>query len=126
MITIESIPHALHRYPTVGDWINDAFGDLHIRVSSTGNWRYDFLVALHELIEATLCNERGIDEPTIAEFDMRFEEQRELGMVQGEPGHALDAPYRKEHQFAESIERAVAEELGVDWGEYEATLERLP
>ena len=46
-----------------------------------------------------------------------------------EPGDTLQAPYHKEHMFAEKIERSVADELGVDWKEYSeltAKLDNLP
>ena len=35
------------------------------------------------------------------------------------------APYRKEHQFAENIEKLVARELEVDWPQYNRAVERL-
>ena len=125
MITLKSIPHKSHRYPTVGDWIQDEFGNIHVQVSQVGDVRMEFLIMLHELVEAVLCIERGIPEPEMADFDRNFEALRELGQVTGEPGDDPEAPYRTEHRFAENIERLMAQALGVSWSDYEATLERL-
>jgi hypothetical protein len=58
-IEIKTIPDKKQRYNTVGDyWIKD--GKEYIRVSDMNNWEYETLIALHELIEATLCRKRGI------------------------------------------------------------------
>jgi hypothetical protein len=128
MITLEIIKHKKHRYPTVGDWIVDEFGDLHIRASKMRKKKYAILVLVHELIEAVLCMDRGIAEPDIAKFDREFEAERSLGLHSDddEPGHDPRAPYRCEHVFAESIERQLAQELGVDWEEYSNAVNSLP
>ena len=58
-VVIETVPHEDHRYPTVGDyWEQD--GVDHVRVSAMRDWRYEFLVAIHEMIEMTLTKHRGI------------------------------------------------------------------
>ena len=38
----------------------DAEGNLTIRVSDMGDWRYNFLLARHEMDEAILCKHAGI------------------------------------------------------------------
>jgi hypothetical protein len=116
-IVIESIPHASHRYPTVGDWWRED-GVLQIRVSETADPRDALLVALHELIEAALCEHRGISEASVTQFDLAH-------LDSGDPGNLPDAPYRKEHVFAECVERLMALELGRDWKEYDAALATL-
>lgn len=125
-ISIKTIPHNEQRYETSGDFWDDECGT-KIRVSEMGNDDYEFLVALHELVELHLCKKRGILEPNVAAFDIKFESEREKGLhsQEAEPGDHIDAPYRKEHFFATSIERLMANELGVDWAEYERTIMEL-
>ena len=59
-IHIETINHKDQRYDTAGDWFFDLSGDLYIKVSDTTNWKYNALIALHELIEVLLCKDRII------------------------------------------------------------------
>ena len=124
-INVETIPHEEQRYPTVGDYWEDADGVVQIRVSRMEDWRYVILVAVHELTEMMLARFRGISEESIGDFDMEFERQRERGLVKGEPGDAPGAPYRREHFFATNLERLLAGELGVDWAVYEAHVDGL-
>jgi hypothetical protein len=126
-INLKTIPHDQHRYPMVGDYWDEPDGTLQVRVSEMGDPRYEFLVAFHELIEKELCRQRGISEPEITRFDLRFEEEIEQGLrdPDDEPGDAPDAPYRREHAFATNMERMLAHEMGVDWGAYEAALDAL-
>lgn len=123
-INIQVIPHSEHRYETVGDWWETPEGDLEIRVSSMGNWKFEFLVAFHEQAEFTLCKDRGITDEIVSKFDKEFESNRQEGN-EDEPGDDPKAPYRKEHFFATSIERLMAAELNVDWEEYDAAIYAL-
>lgn len=122
-ITIKTIPHAEQRYPTVGDWIEEG-GGLIVAVSDMGNDDFAFLVGLHEMIEGWLCLRRRIDQGAVDAFDVAFEAARQPGNTD-EPGDHPDAPYRREHFFATSIERLMAAELGVDWAEYEKAVNAL-
>ena len=124
-IIIATIPHLKQAYPTVGDWRRDAEGNLRIFVSEEIGDKYALLVAIHELIEVSLCEDRGITVDQVDAFDKNFEANREPGNFD-EPGDAPDAPYRKEHFFATSLERLMCAELGCDWEEYEKTLMALP
>jgi len=123
-INIEVIPHEKQRYPTVGDyWIED--GVQQVRVSHLPDWRYEILVALHEIVELAITRHRGIPEGNISEFDVEFERFRESGLRSGEPGDHPDSPYRREHFFATNLERLLAGELDVNWFEYEAYVDGL-
>src|SRR5436190_6009848 len=123
-IHVETIPHSEQRYPTVGDyWSED--GVQHIRVSHMVDWRYEVLVAVHELVEMALTRHRGVSEPRITEFDVEFERSREQCGGFSEPGDHPDAPYRREHFFSTNIERLFAAELDVDWFQYEEYVESL-
>ena len=94
IITIETIPHASQRYDTVGDWIWEDENYLRIRVSSMGRRRYAALVAVHELVEALLCWERGITTEMVDTFDKAFEAGRPEGN-EDEPGDDPTCPYRE-------------------------------
>lgn len=126
-INIKTIPHSKQRYNTVGDYDSvDINCGVNISISGLRNWKYELLVAVHELIELSLCYHRDIPEEIITKFDMDFEKAREeTSLLQGEPGDAAGCPYRKEHFFATSIERLLAAELGVDWEKYEKTINDL-
>lgn len=122
-ISIDTIPHNAQRWDTVGDYWDDDNGT-HIKISETGNEDYSFLIAVHELVEQYLCKKRGISEPNIMAFDMAFESRRQPGDT-SEPGDSPDAPYRREHFLATTIERWLAGELKVDWKQYEERLNSL-
>jgi hypothetical protein len=116
-IEIDVIPNEAQRYPTVGDYYEAGFNTF-FKISALGDARMEFLVSIHEQIEQFLCKVRGISEPNqIKPFDEEFERNRQPGNVD-EPGHDPSAPYHREHVFAEKIEMQIADELGVDWGEY--------
>lgn len=122
---IETVPHEAQRYPTVGDYWLDENGTEQVRVSEMMDWRYEVLVAVHEIVEMALTRQRGIQEEHITEFDIKFEENKAQGLVGGEAGDHVNAPYRKEHFFATNLERLFAAELGVDWFEYERYVDAL-
>jgi hypothetical protein len=117
-INIETIPHALHRYPTLGDYWRDADGVLQIRVSETADPRDALLIAVHELIEVILCEDRGITHEAIDAWDKSH-------LDSDEPGELPGASYHHEHVFAENIERLLAAELGRNWQEYYEALAAL-
>ena len=122
-VNIKSIPHTEQRYETCGDWWWEN-GTLYVRVSELSDWRHEFLVALHELVEAMLCKDEGVSQVVVDAFDQRFEDTRPEGNTD-EPGDCYDAPYYREHQVASGIERLVAAELLLDWQEYERDIEGL-
>ncbi len=127
-VQIRTIPHHFQEYDTVGNYwrdLDEAGGEcLQIRVSRMGDRRYEFLVALHELIEAFLCDWRRIPFSQITRFDIEYESKRRKGEPI-EPGDSIQAPYRREHQFAERVERLVARELEVQWAQYSRAVQRL-
>lgn len=124
MINIGIIPHHEQRYETVGDyWYPQSFRQ-EVRISDMQNEDYEFLVLIHELIEAHLCRKRGIKEEDIKAFDEAYEAKRQEGDFT-EPGDSAEAPYRTEHWFATFIEAQIAEELGVDWEEYSNVVNSL-
>jgi hypothetical protein len=107
------------RYRTVGDWFLNVPRDyLVIQVTDTGNWKYNVLVAVHELIEAILCLHDGVTEKQVNKFDLEHQDD-------DDPGTHPKAPYHKQHLIAMGIEMTLAALLGVKWRVYEETLDRI-
>lgn len=117
-ITGDVIHHESQRYPTVGDWYFDKDHNLIVTASSLVSERMEFLIMLHEIVEAYLCRVRNISEKDVTHFDKHFKGT-------GEPGDCQKAPYHKEHFFATTIERMMAAELQIDWSTYEKELNAL-
>jgi hypothetical protein len=115
-IIAQPILHKKQLYPTVGNYV-EAHGLVHFTISELGDEYYEMLVLLHEIVEYMLVKKRGIPLVKIDEFDKQFETNRDPG-DESEPGDAPEAPYRREHRFAENIERLVCAELGIVWDDY--------
>jgi hypothetical protein len=136
-VIINSVPHKDQRYDTCGDWYyapaywesmsepNGLPSDcIFINVSQLKDRQEMILIAIHELIEAVLCEAKGITQTQVDEFDKMFEGTL-LSIAGNEPGDSVEAPYYKEHQIATGIERILAAELGVDWSSYEQHIKEL-
>jgi len=124
-INYKTIPHAEHRYPTVGDyWETD--DAIEVRCSKMGD-RQEQLVLIHELVEIFLLQARGFPLVETDKFDIMFEKEREEGKWKDhdEPGDDPRCPYRREHRFAENIERMLCHELGLTWQEYSDEVNKL-
>ncbi len=115
---IVSIPHHEQRYDTLGDYWTARDGATYIMVSALPDWRHEFLIGLHEMIEEALTRHRGIAEPDIMAFDTAHPDLED-------PGMSPEAPYHREHVTATAIEMLVAQELGVDWKAYDKACEEL-
>jgi hypothetical protein len=129
-IIIEIINHKDQPLGQPGDWffvgeghpsdssaIVDYYqpGDLIVRVSDLGDWRYNFLLARHEMDEAILCKANGITTKQVIERDASPEaEKDDPDSFSGYPG----APYQAQHNDALASEWQMARLLGVDWDEY--------
>jgi hypothetical protein len=135
MVSLVSVLHKDQRYDTCGDWYYSADKThLIVSVSELPSRREMFLVAIHELIEAFLCECAGITEAEVDKFDLSFsdliyeEEQKDSKRPadhEWEPGDDARAPYYKQHQIATGIERILAAEVGVSWLKYESHIEEL-
>ncbi len=133
-IKLKTIPHSEQRYPTVGDWINFEGKLSKILVSDMGNEDYAFLVGIHELIEAWICNKEGITQQEIDAFDKDYEIAREFKgkascgckpTKDSEPGFDTHAPYRNQHAFATKVEQLLAKKLKINWDKYDKTVMNL-
>jgi len=135
---IHVIPNKSQRYDTVGDyWMKNAqniemrISDFTEVTSSNGNLvnmeevrnaeDYEFLVMIHELVEAFLCRRNGIKYEDIDKFDFA---QVLLGKV-NEYGDMPEAPYHTEHIQATLVEQYLAQILSVSWEEYSAAIDKF-
>lgn len=119
MIVIHTIDHQFQRYNTVGDWrwTGNEKDILTITVSKMSDWRREFLVGVHELIEAMLCKHDGVKEEQVDKFDLAADVFDDI-----EPGDHPQAPYQVQHCIATGVERLLAAVLGVDWYTYECEI----
>ena len=125
-IISKTVPHYKQRYDTVDDWYwTSTFKRLNMTNSDTGDWRMDACIFIHGFVEAVLCRHRNISETSVSEFDRQFEARREMNYHTGEPGDDEHAPYRREHRFAENIERLLCAELNIEWSHYEKVVDSL-
>lgn len=151
-----AIEHDQQAYDTVGDWNFIAPAQAtHIRVSKLPDRRFEILVAVHELVEAEWCRQRGVTPEEVTAFDEKYEKNRQVQIASlertlgrlismrargapvkaakralrdwrdREPGDDPAAPYFEGHQFATKIEKLTARELGVDWKVYETAINSL-
>jgi hypothetical protein len=109
-IIMRSRPFEDMRYETYGDYY-DQDGKTRIDVVEQTNPLYEYLIAIHELVEYVLVKARKISIDEIEEFDQATHCE--------EPGDDPAAPYYYEHQVASIVERIVCNELGLKWHQYE-------
>ena len=100
---------------------------LKIIVARMENPDYEFLVALHELVEFYLIKKHGIDLKKIDEWENEFDKKKKEGKIPKEAvaGEQEDCPFRKEHKIAVKIEKTMAKYLKVNWKKYEEELDKL-
>lgn len=112
-ITIRFIPQDDHRYDTVGDWFFEG-RKLVVLVSRMSNEVHQQAVAIHELVEALLCNAADVSQEAVDYFDMVG-----LGKDSDEPGFEPTAPYHKQHCWADVVERTFIAAAGLSWSAYD-------
>ncbi|HJZ14914.1 MAG TPA: hypothetical protein VJ251_05615 [Stellaceae bacterium] len=66
--------------------------------------RYEFLIGMHEVMEAYLAIYAGVSPDAVDRFDKAYEAKRKPG-DDSEPGDDPRAPYHREHVFASKVER---------------------
>ena len=121
------LPLQEQRFTTLGDWWEDNRGRFTIAITDMGDWRYEFIVLMHELTEWGICQARGVSTKDCDNFDARWEEDIRAGFVspEVEPGCAKRAPYHKGHMWGIRAERFFCWLLGVKWSEYCEECDRL-
>jgi hypothetical protein len=99
MITLKNIDPVAMRYVKAGDWEWLPNGHLKCSAADYGNEDGAFLVHLHEMVEAWLCNKAGIREDEVSNDVF-------------------------ENQTATQIERIACEAAGIDWEEHNKWVQR--
>jgi len=115
---LHTIDYQDMRYSTCGDYTQTVDGVVHFYIARLGDWRYEALVAVHEISEFLLVRAAGIRIEDIDAWDLAH-------LDSAEPGAEKDAPYHAQHLAAEGIERIMAAILGVNWAEYTERVESL-
>lgn len=112
-IEVEFVPLQEMRYESLGDYFYK-HGVLHFKIADTGNPLYNKIILIHEMIEQTLTEAKGIKEEQILKYDLEFEALRKAGKVgeNDEPGEGKGSPYRREHVLSEIVERLMLNHLG--------------
>ena len=105
----------------IGDYFIDENNDWQFIIFDTGNQWFNLLIFQHELTEFMLTEKAGIPEPDISAFDAWHLDSKQNGYA---GDHEL-SPYKKQHRFAENIERQLAHELNISWTEYELLIDSL-
>jgi hypothetical protein len=134
-IDIRTIPHSEQRYPSAGDWWWDsAWLILNIRVSRMSNPRYEFCLAVHELVEAMLCYFANVPSEAVDGFDFAYEEAHARGdshypcgcprQQYSMPGDDVHSPYRREHRLADLFDYGLAAIMGLDRDDYDAQVDK--
>lgn len=135
-IIIRVIQHRAQRYDTLGDWQIDPgytdeggrlWGTIHkINVSQLGHANFEFLCALHELVEMWWCQTHGITTEAVDAWDLGYPMLRERDpTVPDEPGEHPGCPYYLGHLLASQVEEQVARECGIDWDAYTRACEEV-
>jgi hypothetical protein len=119
-IQATTVRHAVQPYNTIGYWFLVSAGDeIHVNVSRLDSRNEEFLVMIHELIEAYLCLNSQISDDEVTKWDKNHPDP----LI--EPGELEGCPYRDAHLFATKIEKLLADKLKVDWVKYEENLLKL-
>jgi hypothetical protein len=129
-IILQSLNQKEIRNDQAGDWMFPEDGTSLPLICSSAwmtDWRSELAVAVHEMIEALLCEQHGVTDLQVTQHDAMFEEERTKGLhgLYAEAGDDPRAPYRDEHAEATFAERAICAALGLAWGEHERNVEAL-
>lgn len=120
-ITLEVINHKEQRLGVVGDWFFTSPEELTVRVSDSGDWRYNFLALRHEMDEAMLCKKAGITTEMVDADQANQSEDDDPDSFSGYPGARLQA----QHNDALAAEWQMSRLLGVNWEEYGAAFDKV-
>lgn len=121
------MPITAQRFTTLGDWWQDENGAFTIAISNMDDWRYEFLVLIHELTEWSICQISGISTSACDAFDTVWEKKIEAGLVSPdiEAGFDKSCPYRKGHIWGARMERLFCWLLKANWQDYNRACDAL-
>ena len=119
-IILEIIDHQDQRLHVPGDWFFTPDGNLTVRISDLGDWRYNFLVMRHEMDEAILCHFNRITTEMVDEDQKKGKPSDDPDSFSGYPGARL----QNQHNDALAAEWQMSRLLKVDWKLYGKSWER--
>lgn len=119
-ISIQVVDPSVMRPEVDGvDWFWESNGDLRVQVAPMSDWRREFLLAIHETVEAVMCKHNGVSQESVDKFDQEYDKTHSTDCNAGDDPAA---PYVREHCFATAIERILCAELEVNWESYDKEL----
>lgn len=101
------------------DWHWTPEGNLVVQIAPMSDWRYEMLLAVHELTEAIMCKHNDVSQQSVDEFDKEYDKTHATDCNAGDDSAA---PYKLEHCYATAIERILCGAMGVDWKHYDDEL----
>jgi hypothetical protein len=118
-IKIYTIPMQDQRFTTQGDWKEDD-KELNIWITDMGDWKCEFGVFVHEIVEWAICKHMGVTSDECDAFDALFEKEYDEGKwdISVEAGYDPRCPYRKGHVWGDRVSRVMLWLIGVSWKEY--------
>lgn len=108
------------RFTTAGDWTMRKDGSFEIWICETKDWRYQFIVLMHELTEWAWCLKNKVSAAKADAFDDQWEWELKNGIHRPEEEAGFDkrCPYRGGHVWGARIEHLFCWILGVKWRVY--------
>lgn len=108
-----------NRFTTLGDWKETPQGFI-ITYTGMADWKYEFLVLIHEFTEWAICQRYRVPTYKCDAFDALWEAELKQGLhkLGDEAGFDRRCPYREGHVWGARMERLFAFLLGVRWKKY--------
>jgi hypothetical protein len=101
--------------PLSGDIETSKDGVINVEIQELNDEDYEFLLAIHCLVENKLIEKRKINKSDIDEFEKSYYSNMKISGLQDDPGDDPSSPYHNEHLFATFIEMQIAKEMNISW-----------
>lgn len=123
-IRFQRLTQGQQRFTTVGYWYWSETGNkgtLVVQVTRMGDWRHEFAVWGHEMIEAFYCWCFRVTTEQADKFDESYERGYSDGSIskEMEPGHDPRCPYHVGHMMGVFWEHVIIRLTLAKWSNYE-------
>jgi hypothetical protein len=116
------VPHKDQRYDTAADYVlKKSVWEIKLSKCTA---RSELAVLIHELVEAFLVKEHGINPKAIDKWDM-VDVFKVDPKWSKDPGMSKKSPYHREHMTALYVEKAFCFAVGLSWKKHNETLDAL-
>src|SRR5258708_9624241 len=102
------------RYETLGDWFNSG----EIEVYKDMSQLEKLAIGAHEMIEMRISRLQGVNEEQVTNWDTK-----DTNGSYDSTMYDKDERYKKAHEYAETVERKIVEQAGVEWEKYLRSLD---